>query len=67
MENKLKLAEYIAKQITEKDMINLVEEAYEDVILRILVEFEEKQNTPESSIEKKMKELAEEADMEDSY
>ena len=67
MEEKLKLAKYIVEKIEEKDMINLNSDHYEDVILRILVEFEEKHHTGEFSIEEKMRKLAKEADTEDAY
>ena len=62
MKDKLKLAKYIVEQIEEKDMINLVSESYEDVILRILVEFEEEHNSAEYLIEKKMEELDSQSD-----
>ena len=41
MENKRELAKYIVEGIYETDMVNLVEDSWDDVILRILVEFEE--------------------------
>lgn len=41
MKNKRTLAKYIVEGIGKTDMINLVEDTWDDVILRILVEFEE--------------------------
>lgn len=64
MEHKLELAKYLKKQVLKRDLINLDEDSYEDIFLRILVQFEEGKSSGEFSIEKKMRKLAEESERE---